>query len=163
MPRDDDGRLIPLDELAGLDGHSLRICLPLTPTQNEHQRWNVTKYVQGKPLHFSKGKHFRAACLTIATHQVRAALGRFEPPWAQLVEIRAVRCGPKACDPSNITAGLKEAIDVLLVTRPDRPGVGLIPDDSEKYVRWKAPQGLSPKDWAHLMGPGTWFFLAKLK
>jgi hypothetical protein len=163
MPLDGLGRTIPLDELAGLDGHTLRICLPLTPTQNEHQRWKVTKYVKGKPLHFSKGKNFRAACLTVATHQVRAVLGRFEPPWAQLVEMNAIRCGPRACDPSNVTAGLKEAIDVLLVSRPDRPGVGLVPDDSSKCVRWKGAEAQGPKDWGAGMGPGTWFFITKLR
>ncbi len=169
MPRDNEGRLIPLDQLVRYQdlgpGTSpiLVLCLPLTPTQNEHQRWQVSKRIGGRVIHFSKGRHFRSSCLTLATHQVRATLGRFEPPWAQRVALWVVRCGPRPCDPTNISAGLKEALDVLLISRTGRPGVGLIPDDSDRYLVNEGSENRSRPNWGPLPGPGTWFFLTKIK
>lgn len=166
MPKDDEGRLIPLDSLVSYDEDhdTLTICLPLTPTQNTHATWHGSRRTGGRVIHYSRGRGFRQACLTIAAQQVRHALGPFDPPWARRARITAVRCGPRPCDPSNVTAGLKEAIDVLLVSKPDRPGVGLITDDSESYLIWEEPENRAGKrGWGGLPGPSTWFFINRLR
>ena len=148
----------PVD-LASFDGVTLKLCCPLTPTQNVYDR-----------LHKYQQLEIRNTSFPILRDQAHRALGKRPEIWAPQIDLRIVRCSTAhvATDQHNVLGGCKQVIDLLQrpkvvhdkKRRKSRhfPGIGLVDDDRNIHV--KSVEDRTKKNW-NLPGPGTWFFIRK--
>lgn len=145
MPRDYE--LVDLCELSSDD--EAQLCVPLSPTQNELNHW-----------HYRKRGAYRDACAPLIAWQLQhlGAVGGGGATWARRVRISVVRCstGTRAADPSNLWAGVKGPIDLLVRS-------GTFPDDSPAYVELGTVEDRALGHWGELPGPGTYLFVRKLE
>ena len=138
-----------------LEGDTLTLCLPLTPSQNTTDR-----------LHWAELKRQRERLLLVAVAQVRRlGLGSLAEPWARRARIDLVRCSMAtvAADPTNVIGGAKGAVDVLLAPRPKRPGVNLLVDDSPAHLEVGEVEDRSRGHWDDFPGPALWVTLTRLR
>lgn len=144
----------PLKHLAWLEGDTLTLCVPMTPTQNTRDRW-----------HFGEKARFRDAVLTTVMLEAALALGANYPrPWAQRVELTIIRCssGTVQADDDGVVGGAKDARDTLLLSRPKRPGAGLVVDDGPAHLTIESVEDRPRGHWRDRPGPGTWLILKKI-
>ena len=139
--------LANLAALCGREGDVLRLCCPLSPSQNVLQGW-----------HWAKRGRYRDVCLPILTWQVNHLVSIPQgKAWARVVEISLVRCSTAtvAADPSNLWAGLKGPIDCLVRS-------GLVPNDTPEHVRLGTVQDRPRGSWGHLPGPGSYIIIRRV-
>lgn len=132
-----------------LSGPVLRLRLPVAPSQNV---W--------RDLHWAEKRRLRAEALTIARVQV----GQLSAPWASRALLAVVRCSEATvrADTANVWGGTKELVDVLLSSRPKRPGVGLLIDDDPAHLVLGGVEDRPRGHWGDLPGPATWIYVVRL-
>jgi len=138
---------IPLGALCRLEGDTLRLCVPLSPSQNQLNHW-----------HWAKRGRYRDTCYPLLAWQVSNLVDcRPGREWARRVELSLVRCSTatRAADPSNLWAGLKGPIDVLA-------RLGLFPDDGPAYVALGCVNDRARGHWCDLKGPGSYLYIRRL-
>ena len=145
MPEDEDGRHVPLVKLCSLVGDTLKICVPLSPTQNVWDRWP-----------WRKREQYKGACATLVVWQVNRCITG--APWAQKVRISMVRCSSAyvAADPTNLWSGLKGPIDSAVRS-------GVIPDDGPDHVELGSAEDRRRGHWGEYQGPGTYLIFERLE
>lgn len=139
------------EQLSSLDGERLELCAPLTPSQNERDRWQ-----RMEPWRVSR---LRESTYLVLLAQARTALGQgIQKPWAQRARVSIVRCseGTRKADRANVRGGAKEAIDCL-------HRIGLLPDDADVYVEEGEAEDRPRGHWGDRPGPGTWLIVERLE
>jgi len=131
---------------------ALHICLPLSPSRNEIDKWNYSRNLKKK-------KKLRADMyISVRVALRRAFGGAFQAPWCDHAVISAVRCSDanKRCDISNVIGGLKVAEDCLVTA-------GLLVDDGPKYVTWGVCQDRAVAKRGPFVGPATHLLIARTR
>jgi hypothetical protein len=145
------GRYYPLND-------TLRLCAPLTPSQNILDGWKITKNYK-KLVWFSKitRDHLRTQSLL--------TLGHFCPPWANFIELSIIRCGNRKIDPTNIIGGCKITIDALQTQwgggKYKYIGCGIINNDDENHIKIISVENRK-KDCHESLDVGTWLFIKRV-
>ena len=145
-----------LESLVFLVGGTLTLCAPLSPTQNEHQKYSSIRWWN---------KVYRRGALTILREQARSVLGvGREQPWAERARLSIVRCscGTRAADTANVLGGAKELIDCLLVSTSRREGIALVLDDDPAHLTIGTIEDRPRGHWGDRPGPATWLMLERL-
>jgi hypothetical protein len=70
--------------------------------------------------------------------------------------------GQIMADTDNVRGGAKDTIDCLLLPNEYRAGIGIIQDDSPKYLVSGTTEDRPRRAWNSLPGPGTWLILRGL-
>jgi hypothetical protein len=153
---------IPSHKLAQLDESSdtLRLCAPLSPSQNVLNQWIATK-------NYRLLSKFKRVTLDHLKLQTILALGTGYPrPWANFTELTIIRCAPRRIDEGNIIGGCKTTIDSLQSKfgggKHWVEGCGLIIDDSDKHLKIVSATNCLRRDWGDL-DVGTWLFLKRIR
>jgi len=151
---------IHTSEIAQINGDIIRLCAPLTPSQNVVNKW-VRKRM------YREIKAFRTLTLDHLKAQVNTVLGTgYSKPWAEFVEIEVVRCGTRPLDLSNIIGGLKYTIDCLQVRWGGNKtfflGAGLVTDDTEDHLEIINVKNRARPKWREL-DHGTWLFIRRIE
>jgi len=141
-------------DLSSLEGETLVLCAPLTPTKNIWER-----------MAWPERQRYRRVCMPIIRDQLNRALGIPRPsPWAERIRLDVVRCsmGTRAADPTNLEAGVNPILDLLRSGSSGVMAYYLIHDDSAEFVVRgdfvDEPRG----SWSR-PGPGTWMLITRMR
>lgn len=139
----------------------LRLCAPLTPSQNVYNKWiSQKKYRLIRRFRDQTLSHLKLQCLI--------ALGPgYRRPWANKIRLDIIRCSNTYArlDPPNIIGGCKLTIDALQhiygTKKNTYVGTGVITDDSENHLELGTVKNVPKNQWDDL-GVGTWLIIHKV-